>query len=468
MRPRANLSRVLTSAVCAAAALCATIAVAQQVNRSAIGAPIAGGGPTVPRDTGVKPKLMPGVVVVPASSTIVPADLGRKAHTNVMFVEAGAADPNALPPFSGYGFETPSSLACLYSFTTVVSGCNPNNDALPLPTGGSKAVAIVIAFHNPEAAPDLAYYSAQFGLPFSVSKFKVVYASGFEPEIDMSGGWAIESALDTQMVHSLAPNATIYLVEADSNLYSDLFQAVQVATSLVQCGSSTGTCAAVTGAGQVSMSWGGSEWSGQTANDPYFNKTNVVFVASTGDSPGPSYPSTSPNVVAVGGTSVGRSLANGNYLWEVSWSDGGGGRSLVEAEPAYQSSHAPVHAIAAGKRATPDVSADANPYTGVWVYYTGPVDYYYFYDWWTVGGTSLSAPLWAGALNHAATDNNSWAANSQAELTKLYNQLNTTTAYSAAFRDIGSGVCNSYMSSAAAAGYDLCTGLGVPKGSTGK
>jgi kumamolisin len=440
------------------------------------GGPIrAGSGNAASSTPGFTAAHLSGQVLVPASSRPAPEDLGKKAHTNVRFITPGSTNPQIGPPFTGYAYETPASLACAYQLVTPVSGCNPLNTALAVSSGGSKTIAIVDAYDNPEAAADLAYFSDQFGLPFSVSQFQVIWTDGIEPGLDSSGGWELEEALDVEYSHAMAPKAKIYLVEAVDNQYSSLLSAVQEAINIVQCGNFTSVALACggspTGAGEVSMSWGGSEWSGETTLDATFasaNSKNIVFTASAGDEPGPIYPSTSPYVVSVGGTTISRSLVNGNYQYEIGWDDAGGGRSTVEAEPTYQSSIPAVHAIAAGARATPDVAAIANPYTGVYVYNTFPEDYYYFGNWMIVGGTSVAAPVWAGILNFADTANAVWPANTQAELSKLYTDSTVPANYSAAFFDLNYGFCNYYMSSRATAGYDLCTGLGSPKSKAGK
>jgi subtilase family serine protease len=441
------------------------------------GGPIrAGSGSAAASTPGYSAAHLAGQVVIPASSHALAADKGKKAHTNVRFINpSNSADPLFPPPFSGYPYETPASLACIYQLVTPVSGCNPLNSALVVASGGSKNIAIVDAFDNPEAAADLAYFSDQFGLPFKVSQFQVVWTAGIEPELDSSGGWELESSLDVEYAHAMAPNAKIYLVEAWDNEFSNLQLAVQEAINIVQCNNFTTTAlacgASPTGAGEVSMSWGGGEFSGETAYDATFttaNSKNVVFVASTGDEPGPIYPATSPFVISVGGTSISRSLVSGNFFGEYGWDDAGSGRSTIEPEPSYQSSIALVHAIAAGKRATPDVAAVANPYTGVYVYDTFPMDYTYFGDWYIVGGTSVAAPVWAGVLNWADTANAVWPVSTQAELSKLYTDSTVPANYAAAFKDINYGLCNYYMSGRTTANWDICTGLGSPLTKAGK
>jgi subtilase family serine protease len=438
------------------------------------GGPIKGGSGSAYSSTpGYSAAHLAGQVVVPASSRPAPEDLGKKAHTNVRLITpANSANPLFPPPYSGYPYETPASLACVYQLVAPVAGCNPLNAALVVAAGGSKKIAIVDAFDNPEAAADLAYFSDQFGLPFKVNQFQVVWAGPYgQPLLDSSGGWELESSLDVEMAHAMAPGANIYLVESYDNELSNLQLAVQEAINIVQCGNFTTTplaCgASPTGAGEVSMSWGAGEWAAETAIDTATfataNSKNVVFLASAGDEPGPIYPSTSPFVVSVGGTTISRSLVNGNFLNEFAWTDGGSGRSTVEAEPAFQSSIPAIHAIAAGKRATPDVAAVANPYTGVYVYDTFPMDYLYYGNWFIVGGTSAAAPIWAGVLNNSDTAAGVWPVSTQAELSKLYTDSTVPATYAASFNDITYGFCGYYMGLRLTANWDQCTGLGSPK-----
>ncbi|HTX76397.1 MAG TPA: S53 family peptidase [Terracidiphilus sp.] len=409
------------------------------------------------------PKILRGHVVIPASN--LPSKQGEtgRMYTNFRFFAPDANSPEAYPPYTGYLFETPESIACVYGLVTAVAGCNPNT-AVNVPAGGSKTIAIVDAYDDPSAAGDLAWFSDQMGLPLKTSQFHVVYAAGYQPSVDYTGGWELEEALDVEWAHAMAPNATIYLVEAASNYDSDLFTAVQVATNLVQCGQTT-TCSSVTGSGEVSMSWGGSEGSTETTYDTYLQGKNVVYIAASGDSAGVIYPAASPYVMSVGGTALSRSLVTGNLQLEVSWQDTGGGPSAYEARPSYQPS------TLGAKRVTPDVAADADPNTGLWVYNSFPYDgYYYSSNWWLVGGTSASTQLWAGILNAASTANADFAASTSAELTKFYADMagTGTATYANSFKDILAGSCGPYDTYFAAAGFDDCTGVGVPHTYAGK
>ena len=350
--------------------------------------------------------------------------------------------PSELPPFAGYFFETPASLGCVYSLVRhSIPGCNPNLTT-ENPSGGSRAIALVEAFDDPSAASDLAIFSAQFGLP--PANLTVVYADGTEPGTDPTGGFEIEAAVDTQWAHAMAPGARLFVVEAPNNSLIDLFNAVALASNLV----------ANAGGGEVSMSWGSSEFSEETLFDSLFTTRGVVYLGSTGDSPGVEYPSASPNVVAAGGTTISRNSITGNFILENTWQDAGGGTSQVEPRPAFQNG---VQYVVGGARATPDLSFDSDPNTGVWVFNTNPV---LGVGWFIVGGTSVAAPSLAGIINAGGSFRSSSQAENQLIYGNLFNGFD--------FRDITYGNCGLNIGNFAVPGYDLCSGVGTPIGHQGK
>lgn len=384
-----------------------------------------------------------GQVIVPDSSVEQPNDIGVRAHTNVSYfvptggmrgvhppsLEAGAR--SGAPANGDYWAETPASLACVYNLASQSNGCNPYAVGA-VPAGGSKAIAIVDAYHDATALSDLQMFSTQFGLP--APNLQVIFASGTPPT---NSGWNLEEALDTEWAHAMAPNATIYLVEAMSNSLSDLFTAVSKASSLV----------VAAGGGQVSMSWGTSEFSSETNYDLYFAANKVVYFASAGDSAGVIWPSASPNVVSAGGTAnsrVASGASAGNFEGQVAWQSTGGGPSAYEKPPSYQSG------LGFSNRVTPDVSAVADPNTPVYVLWNN--------GWYLVGGTSIAAPVWAGIVNLAG----SFALSSKVEQGVIAGGSGVT--------DIKSGDCGPHESYwvSTGGGYDLCTGLGTPNGTSGK
>ncbi len=391
-------------------------------------------------------------VEVPESTNELPGDVGFRAHTNHLIIlrperiqQASASIPVG---------ETPGSLACLYELpgASVTSGCpisgvlaNGNN-GLSNPSGGSRTIAIVDAYDYPTAYNDLTAFSKQFGLPvlpqcsatITTGCFQQVYAAGSKPAAN--GSWGLEEALDIEWAHAMAPGARIVLVEASSSSLSALFQAVTAASQqITQSG----------GLGEVSMSWGSSEFSSEASYDSYFSQTNgVVYLAAAGDSGGQTiYPSVSPYVVSAGGTTVNRN-SSGAFVSETAWNDGGGGPSSYELIPSYQ---APVANLVGKKRGTPDFSFDANPNTGVFVYDTTAYDG--SKGWWLVGGTSVASPSLAGIVNLARSFNSG----STAELTSLYSICtggSSTSCTNSTFYDITSGTAGRNK---AATGWDFTT-----------
>jgi subtilase family serine protease len=364
-------------------------------------------------------------ILVPDTSIESPTDVGRRAHTNHL-INVGSPE-GGLGPNGGM---TPAQIRSFYNLSS---------------TGGSGTIVIVDAYDYPTALSDFNFFSNMFGLPTEPSTdrlastnqvFQVVYASGSKPRTD--AGWALEASLDIEWAHAMAPSAKIVLVEAASNSFANLFAAVDVASSQP-------------GAKQVSMSWGGSEFSSEATNDFHFTQTSgIVYFASSGDTGGTTiYPSASPYVVAAGGTSV-QTNNSGSFTGETGWSGSGGGPSKYEVIPSYQSV---ISSIVGGARGIPDVSSDADPNTGVSVYDT--TRYQGRSGWFVIGGTSVSSPCLAGMSNLSGHSYTS----STAELTNIYNRLGTSS-----FRDILIGTAGSFSCTN---GWDFVTGVGSPQGTTG-
>jgi kumamolisin len=391
-------------------------------------------------------------VVIPKSTLPQPKVNGQvMMHTNIRILVPGngkmnfgtSVRANELPPFPGFFFETPASLGCVYNLVANrIRGCNPNvTTSNPNVGRGSQAIAIVDFFDDPTAESDLATFSAQFGLP--AAKFTVVFAQGSKPEVGPAGD-QIEEALDTQWAHAMAPNAHIFLVEAENNSLANVFSAITVASNLV----------AAAGGGEVSMSFGSDEFSQETEFDSFFTTPGVVYVASSGDSPGAEYPSASPNVVSAGGTSISRNVNTGDFFLENTWQDAGSGPSQVEPRPAFQNG---VRFIVGNARGTPDLSFDSNPTSGVWVFDSNTVD---GTGWYIVGGTSVAAPSLSGVINAAGR----FHVSSQAENQEIYSNVFNGFA----FRNIIYGTCGLNIGTIATPGYDLCTGVGSDQGLHGK
>jgi subtilase family serine protease len=338
-----------------------------------------------------------------------------------------ADHPDAAPTGDGYG---PSSLQSAY--------------ALPSSTAGSgQTVAVVDAYNDPDAAADLATYRAAWGLPAcGTGCFSVVNENGQAsplPSAASGTGWDVEESLDVDMVSAICPLCHIILVEANSASFSDLGTAENSAVSL--------------GAKFISNSYGGSDSSSDTTYDAdYYNHPGVAITASAGDDGyGVEYPAASQDVTAVGGTSLS-TASNARGWTESVWGSSGGGEgtgsgcSGYEPKPSWQTDTGCSH------RTNNDVSADANPNTGVAVY-----DSYTEGGWLEVGGTSASSPMIASTFALAGTP-------TAGSYPSSYIYGNTSALY-----DVTSGAngsCSPAYLCTAGAGYDAPTGWGTPDGVT--
>ena len=220
--------------------------------------------------------------------------------------------------------------------------------------GAGQTIAIVDAYDDPTAEKDLGVFSSTFGLSACTTAngcFKKVNQSGADPvsRVRTAAG-PLRSAWMSSGRTPIAPGAKILLVEASSNSFTNLLAAEDYARQHAQ---------------YVSNSWGGSEFSGETTYDSHFVQSGVSFFVSSGDAGLPAeYPSASPNVISVGGTTL-HFNASGTFSSETGWSSGGGGCSTYETAPAAQSGFSGYAQVnCATKRATPDVALDADPASG--------------------------------------------------------------------------------------------------------
>jgi subtilase family serine protease len=315
---------------------------------------------------------------------------------------------------------SPATIKSVYGFSTSSTA------------GAGKVIAIVDAYDDPTAESDLAVFSSAFGLPACTTAngcFKKVNQTGGTSYPRKDAGWALEISLDVQWAHAIAPGAQILLVEASSNSFANLLAAEDYARGH---------------ANYVSNSWGASEFSGENSYDSHFAQSGVSFFVSAGDAGLPAeYPSSSSNVISVGGTTL---HFNGtNFTSETGWSGGGGGCSVYENATSAQASFSGYGQVnCGGKRATPDVSLDADPASGVSVY--DSTRYQGQQGWFTVGGTSASSPMWAARSAVAGAVVNS-----------VYVYGNSIT-----YRDITSG----NNGAPCLVGFDLCSGRGSWIGAT--
>ncbi|HEV2370952.1 MAG TPA: S53 family peptidase [Streptosporangiaceae bacterium] len=322
-------------------------------------------------------------------------------------------------------------------------------------SGAGQVIAIVDAFRDPHGLSDLNTFNKQYGMPAlttckSLSQPGACFEEANPQGVPaVSAGWVGEESLDIEWAHAEAPGAKIILVQAKSPTTQNLFGAVKYANTTIK-------------ATEVSMSWGGSELANETTFDADFTHPGTLYTASTGDSGhGTIYPSVSPNVIATGGTTlkgcVGTSCTG--FTSEVAWSGSGGGGATHESLPGFESAYtglvsgaSTIKALTHGKRGVPDVSFEADPGTGVAIFdSTGAFGQK---GWITVGGTSVSAPNWAGIL----------AAGAAAHMTALQgNKAIFAGGFKTNLRDITSGkngLCGTDCR--AGKGYDLVTGLGSP------
>ncbi len=404
--------RLVLSALLAVAAILAPVPVTA--------APAAPFGQPPSAATGVD--YVPGCPTHPAPGTYTCYSLHR---IGLRQPAAAAATPQ------GYG---PAALQSAYALPSSTSGAN-------------QTVYIIDAYGYPNAESDLATYRATYGLPVCTTAngcFRKLNQNGLSSPLPAyDAGWAGETALDLDMVSAVCPKCKITLIEANDS-GDNLFTAVARATTL--------------GAKYVSMSWGGQETGNEAYYDTtYFNHTGVVYAVSSGDwgyANGVSYPSTSTHTVAVGGTSLVTAATSRGWsetAWGTNWGVGtGSGCSAFVAKPSWQ------HIIAGSvcaKRAGNDVSAVADPNTGVAVYQRGSM----YGDWSVSGGTSAGAPIIAAVFALAGPP---FAADHPASY--LY-------AAPAALHDVttgNNGSCSPNLLCTAATGWDGPTGLGTPSGVT--
>ncbi|WP_435173522.1 ricin-type beta-trefoil lectin domain protein [Actinacidiphila sp. bgisy145] len=334
-------------------------------------------------------------------------------RTDIEALHDNALSPHATP--SGYG---PSDLQQAYNLASAAAS-----------KGGGATVAVTELADNPNLESDLATYRAQYGLPACTTAngcFRKVNGSGQQSNYPSGDtGWGVEASLDVDMVSAVCPLCHILVIES-----GDLEAAQNLAVSL--------------GADFISNSWGTGDGSGDAGADADFNHAGVVDVASSGDGGyGVSYPATSKYVVAAGGTTLNRNSGTTRGWSETAWSGSGAGCSSWESKPTWQTDTG-----CGGNRTVADVSAVADPATGVAVY-----DTYGEGGWFVVGGTSASSPIIAATYALAGAPSTSAAS-------VLY-------SHAGALNDVTSGSdgsCSTSYLCNATTGYDGPTGLGTPNG----
>jgi hypothetical protein len=377
------------------------------------------------------------------SNSVTNADL-RSATVKQSAEAAHGATPavtNKTPNPAGL---TPEQLHAAYSLPTATF------------PSSTQTIAVVDAFNDPTAEADLAVYDKQYGLPECTTAngcFRKLDQEGHTSPLPATeGGWATEISLDVQMAHAVCQGCHVMLVEASNTSFTALGAAVDAAVSA--------------GATEVSNSYGGAEDSAYSEYNAPYNHPGVVITASAGDCgyfnegcggvEAANFPASSPDVVAVGGTSLYDS--EGSWSSTV-WEGGGSGCSVAFTAPLWQSEVANFSKTACGEgRSVADVSAVANPYTGVNIYDSTPSPEGYPTGWGVWGGTSLASPVVAAEFALAGG-----AHGVAYPAQTLYSYIGDSHA----LYDVTSGhdgSCSGATACQAAVGYDGPTGVGSPVG----
>jgi subtilase family serine protease len=404
------------------------------------------------RSFGARRLVLIGAAVALGSGMASAALLSAPAGADPGGVPNPAASPEARGHIAACGPADPNSARC-HSDLLTVNGKVVSSASAPVPgsygpadlrsaynlqTAGSvQTVALVDAYNDPDAESDMGVYRSHYGIPACTSAngcFRKVNQNGSTSYPRNNGSWSEEISLDLDMVSATCPGCHILLVEASSPTYRNLGTAVNTAVSL--------------GATEVSNSYGGSEFSSETSYDTYYNHPGVAITASSGDNGyGVQYPAASPYVTGVGGTSL--SPATNPRGWsETAWSGAGSGCSSYELKPTWQKDSG------CGHRTVADVSAVADPNTGVAVY--DSYAYQGYSGWLVFGGTSVASPLiastYALAGNAATVSYGSYPYSHPGALNDVMSGTNRS-----------SGCSPSYLCTAGP-GYDGPTGNGTPNG----
>lgn len=377
------------------------------------------------------------------STSITSADLRATAKRQTAEVDSGAtpAVTNKTPISGGL---KPADLHSAYSLPTEATGSS-------VPT-----IALVDAYNDPTAEADLAVYDKEFKLPACTSSngcFRKLDQEGkTSPLPATNGGWATEISLDVQMAHAICQTCHLLLVEAANSSLAALGAAVNAAVKA--------------GATVVSNSYGATEEANDVDFTSPYNHPGVAILVSSGDcgyfneacergGEAANYPASSPDVVAVGGTSL---VDSGGSWTSTVWKDGGSGCSTVFSAPLWQSEVAHFSETACGSgRSVADVAANADPYTGVDVYDTTPNGGNPT-GWGVWGGTSEASPIVAGEFGLAGG-----AHGVQYPAQTLYANIGDSSV----LYDVTSGSngsCTGATACKARSGYDGPTGVGSPVG----
>ena len=387
-----------------------------------------------------------GLVIPAVASGNYQSPVLYSAHGVTMFImgpdKKGGGSSSAPTTYPGY---IPIQIWDGYQYTS--------NGAYNSNYGSGETIAVIDAYGSPSISSNVKTFDSAFGLP--AINLQIVQPFG---KVSRNSGWALETSLDVEWAHAMAPAAKIVLIETPSASNTYLINdAVNYAYN-------------TTHANIISMSWGeaqsdltSAELAQYSSIFSYVASHGVIPVAASGDngaSDGTSsitvnYPSTDPSVVSAGGTSLvlnNPTSTGASYGSEYAWNSSGGGISTYFPEPSYQSGAG----ISASGRASPDVSYDANPNTGVWVYDT--TAYEGSSGWIQVGGTSAAAPQWSAIFADIQSIDGTSAING-ANVHQILYSIYSSSDHGTAFHDITVGYNGYYY---AGPGYDEVTGIGSP------
>jgi subtilase family serine protease len=362
---------------------------------------------------------------------ILPGGIGAAGATNSLFQRE-----NSIQHVQHPLIYSPSSLSIPGSAPYVPTDIWKGYDFSPLYAqginGSRTRIAIIDAYGDPSLSSDLSNFESLTLLP--PATVHIYYPDG--TPITTDSGWALETALDVEWAHAMAPAATIDLVVSTDSSLGNIYDAISyVANNLP-----TETA--------LSMSFGLPESQYPITGSYTIAATHQLFLTITSHGTAPfassgdnavdtccnvNYPASDPLVVAVGGTSLILN-STASYVSEASWSDSSAGSSIVFAKPSWQ------RGLGDSMRDIVDVSYDADPNTGVLVIQNGAE--------YEVGGTSTGSPQWAALATLASQASNG-------RFGAIASRLYSLSAY----HDVTSG-SDGYFS--AGPGWDYPTGLGSP------
>jgi subtilase family serine protease len=397
--------------------------------------------------------------------------------------------------------------------------------------GQGITIAIIDSFGNPNMASDLANFDTQMGLPHMCGEpgqacgadtptFQHVFWNGKTevkappPNSHGTGlqdrsGWALETSLDVEWAHAIAPLANIINVTTNpaetqgvqgfptmmnaEQFVIDNHQATVITQSFGATEEGFGSTQALqnlrhafVSAAANGVTMLASSGDGGTAN----SKKTPVKNPSTVPYPTVSWPASDPLVTSVGGTYLCTDPVTGAGVdstdppvncqanpgvREIGWIDSGGGFSHVFARPGYQDALPAGSTPIGAMRGVPDVAYQASSRTGVLVYDTAPGDAQGGLNcpgggpcsagWYVVGGTSASSPQWAGLVAIA----DQIAGHGLGQINPTLYQLAAGPDYSTYFYDVTTGnnqADPSIPGYPATTGWDPVTGLGTPNAAT--